>query len=113
MNSGFGTPETFRLGFRVTELNDENNFEKSLASGLSGKFSGMSHNCTELYYSSCDFSSSPDELDMLHHNLIICKSIIIATILFGHKCAVHTNVFPHKPCSYANAVMGNHVKVTQ
>ena len=73
----------------------------------------LAWNCTELYYSSCDFSSSPDELDMLHHNLIICKSIIIATILFGHKCAVHTNVFPHKPCSCANAVMGNHVKVTQ
>ena len=48
MNSGFGTAEKFRLGFRVTELNDENYFEKSLASGLSGKFSGMSHLFSEV-----------------------------------------------------------------
>ena len=32
-----------KLGFRVSELNNENNFEKNnLASGLFGKFSGMS-----------------------------------------------------------------------
>ena len=50
MNSGFGTAEKFRLGFRVTELNDENNFEKSLASGLSGKFSGMSQQVAHVLY---------------------------------------------------------------
>ena len=50
MNSGFGTAEKFRLGFRVTELNDENNFEKSLASGLSGKFSGMSQQVAQVLY---------------------------------------------------------------
>ena len=50
MNSGFGTAEKFRLGFTVTALNDENNFAKSLASGLSGKFSEMSQQVAQLLY---------------------------------------------------------------
>ena len=52
LGPGVGTGEKIsRVRVQVLggfELNDENNFENNLVSGLSGKFSGMSHPPTSL-----------------------------------------------------------------